>query len=313
MPSFIWLLSFIPIVVILFLISVIICTTPINAAQAPNGLSIKIVSLKPGQTVNSGVLTIAGTSSDNVTTDCKVLVDLNDLKPYQNSTATGARGANDYSTWKFTYTSKYHIIQPGRNEITSKLICIGNNGTSLAKWYSVNITGATSNTALRNIVSTQKTSQSSSLTAAAVKDKADLNTTSSKDPVYRGRIAATNQTDKHFVLSTHMVDAGKVNTTITPKRVISTSISTVPTATNVNDNPVEKEDGKPLDNNGVKENHNKLNNKDDSNNHTKKHSVDSNTKKHSVDSNTKKHSVDSNTKKHSKHHDSFFGGDTFFE
>ena len=61
---------------------------------------------------------------------------------------------------------------------------------SLAKWYSVNITGATSNTALRNIVSTQKTSQSSSLTAAAVKDKADLNTTSSKDPVYRGRIGS---------------------------------------------------------------------------------------------------------------------------
>ena len=110
-----------------------------------------------------------------------------------------------------------------------------------------------------------------------------------------------------------MVDAGKVNTTITPKRAISTSISTVPTTTNLNDNPVEKEDGKPFDNNGVKENHNKLNHKHDSNNHTKKHSVDSNTKKHSVDSNTKKHSVDSNTKKHSKHHDSFFGGDTFFE
>ena len=294
MASFIWILSFIPIVLILVLISSILCSTPINAAQPSRELSIKIVSPKAGQTVKSGVLTVTGTSSDNVTTNCKVLVDLNDLKPYQNSTATGARGANDYSTWKFTYTSKYHIIQPGRNEITSKLICIDNNGTSSAKWYSVNITGATSNTPLRNIVNTQKTSPSSSFTVTTVKDKAGPSTISSKDTVYRGRIG-TNETGKRFALSTHLIDAGKPKTTIIPRAAASTSISTPPTNIKVNDNPVEKEDGKSFGKNGINENHNKLKHKHDSND------------------NTKKHQIHNPHDKHSKHHNSFFGTDTFFE
>jgi hypothetical protein len=316
MASFIWILSFIPIVLISLLISPILCSTPINAAQPSKELSIKILSPKAGQTVNPGVLTVTGTSSDNVTTNCKVLVDLNDLKPYQNSTATGARGANDYSTWKFTYTSKYHLIQLGRNEITSKLTCIDNSGTSLAKWYSVNITGATSNTTPKNIVNTQETSPSSSFTANTVKNKADSGNSSSKDTVYRERIAATNQTGKPFTLSTHVMDAGKANTTVTPRRAISTSISTVPTTTNLSDNPVVKEDGKPFDNNGVKENQ-----EHDSNKNTKKHSDDSNTKNHSkqhehdgTDSHdNSRHRNHTPNDTHSKHHNSFFDGDTFFE
>lgn len=312
MASFIWILSFIPIILISLLISAILCSTPINAAQPSKELSIKIVSPKAGQTVNPGVLTVTGTSSDNVTTNCKVLVDLNDLKPYQNSIATGARGANDYSTWKFTYTSKYHLIQLGRNEITSKLTCIDNSGTSLAKWNSINITGATSNTTLRNIVNTQETSSSSSLTTNTVKNKADSGNTSSKDTVYRERIAAaTNQTGKPFTLSTHVMDAGKANTTIIPRRAISTSISTVPTTTNLNDNPVVKEDGKPFDNNDVKENHK----------NTEKPSDNSNTKNHSkhhehdgADSHANsRHRNHTPNDTHSKHHDSFFNGDTFFE
>lgn len=316
MASFIWILSFIPIVLILVLISSILCSTPINAAQPSKELSVKILSPKAGQTVNPGVVTVTGTSSDNVTTNCKVLVDLNDLKPYQNSTATGARGANDYSTWKFTYTSKYHLIQLGRNEITSKLTCIDNSGSSLAKWYSVNITGATSNTTPRNIVNTQETSPSSSFTADTVKNKADSGNTSSKDTVYRERIAASNQTDRPFTLSTHVMDAGKANTTVTPRRAISTSISTVPTTTNLSDNPVVKEDGKPFDNTGVKENQ-----EHDSNKNTEKHSDDSNTKNHSkhhehdrVDSHdNSRHRNHTPNDTHSKHHDSFFDGDTFFE
>jgi hypothetical protein len=311
MASFIWILSFIPIVLISLLISAILCSTPINGAQPSKELSIKILSPKAGQTVNPGVLTVTGTSSDNVTTNCKVLVDLNDLKPYQNSIPTGAQGANDYSTWKFTYSSKYHLIQLGRNEITSKLTCVDNSGTSLAKWYSVNITGATSNTTPRNIVNTQETSPSSSLTANTVKNKADSSNSSSKDTVYRERIVATNQTGKPFTLSTHIIDAGKANTTIIPRRAVSTSISTVPTTTNLSDNPVVKEDGKPSDNNSVEENHK----------NTKKHSDDSNTKNHSkqhepnrVDSHdNSRHRNHTPNDTHSKHHNSFFHGDTFFE
>jgi hypothetical protein len=324
MTSFIWILSFIPIVLISLLISAILCSTPINAAQSSKELTVKILSPKSGQTVNPGVLTVTGTSSDNVTTNCKVLVDLNNLKPYQNSIATGAGGANDYSTWKFTYTSKYHLIQLGRNEITSKLTCVDNGGTSLAKWYSVNITGATSNTTPRNIVNTQKTqetSPSSSFTANTVNNKADSGNTSSKETIYRETIAATNQTGKPFTLSTHVMDAGKANTTSTPRRAISTSISTVPTTTNLSDNPVVKEDGKPFANTGVKENHKNTNPKHDSNKNTKENSDDTNTKNRSkhhehdgADSHdNSRHRNHTPNDTHSKHHDSFFNGDTFFE
>jgi hypothetical protein len=111
-------------------------------AQAPlgNTMGIKITSPTTGQQVAVGQLTISGTSTDNANTDCTVYVDLNDQKPFQNATATGPGGADDYSTWTFTYTPKYHLITNGTNELTSKLSCIS-NPSNLTKWNSVNVTG----------------------------------------------------------------------------------------------------------------------------------------------------------------------------
>ena len=100
---------------------------------------VKITSPATGQEVPAGQLIVLGTSTDNSTTDCQVYVDLNDIKPMQNTTAAGAGGQHDYSNWTFTYTSKYHLITKGVNELTAKLSCI-DNPANVTKYYSVNVT-----------------------------------------------------------------------------------------------------------------------------------------------------------------------------
>ena len=110
------------------------------AQQRTEEGGVTITSPKQGQQVPVGQLTISGTSTDNATTDCQVSVDLNDIKPMQNATATGPGGISDYSTWQFTYGEDYQIIKEGVNELTSKLSCI-NNPANMTKYYSVNVTG----------------------------------------------------------------------------------------------------------------------------------------------------------------------------
>src|SRR5215211_452930 len=123
--------------------------------QLPNfPVGVKIISPAKDQKVPAGELEVTGISTDNATTDCQVYVDLNDIKPMQNTTATGASGQNDYSDWTFTYTNKYHLISEGINELTAKLSCI-NNPANVTKYYSVNVTGvATPLVAINNTTTT---------------------------------------------------------------------------------------------------------------------------------------------------------------
>jgi hypothetical protein len=112
--------------------------------QLTNTMGVKITSHTLWQKVPVGELTISGTSTDDAITDCQVYVDVNDQKPFQNATATGPGGANDYSTWTFTYTDKYYLIQDGLNDLTAKLSCIDDNNNDAAKvtkYYSVNVVG----------------------------------------------------------------------------------------------------------------------------------------------------------------------------
>src|SRR5919112_478023 len=106
-------------------------------------ISVKITSPSTGQQVPAGELTISGRSTDNPTTDCTVYADWNNTKPFQKTIATGPGGVDDYSTWTFTYTDKYHLITNGTNNLTSKLSCINNNGAAanITKSYSVNAIG----------------------------------------------------------------------------------------------------------------------------------------------------------------------------
>jgi len=108
-------------------------------------ISIKIESPLSNQQVPVGELTISGASSDNSTSQCQVYVDWNNLKPYQLATPMGSNGSADFSSWSFTYTSKYHLIQTGLNDLTSKITClVPPTGPTVTKWYSINVTGSTS-------------------------------------------------------------------------------------------------------------------------------------------------------------------------
>ena len=116
------------------------------------GISIKIDSPLGSQQVPVGELTISGTSADNSTSQCQVYADWNNLKPYQLATPTGSNGSADFSTWSFTYTSKYHLIQTGVNDLTSKITClVPPTGPTVTKWYSINVTGITSSNQSSNV------------------------------------------------------------------------------------------------------------------------------------------------------------------
>jgi hypothetical protein len=107
-------------------------------------ITIKIESPLGNQQVPVGELTISGTSSDNSSSQCQVYLDWNNLKPYQLATPTGSNGSADFSKWSFTYTSKYHLIQTGVNDLTSKITClVPPAGPTVTKWYSINVTGTT--------------------------------------------------------------------------------------------------------------------------------------------------------------------------
>jgi hypothetical protein len=101
-------------------------------AQLGDAIGVKITSPTKGQQVASGQhLAISGTSTDNSTSDCKVSVIVNGIRPYQPAAANGTDGINDYSTWNFMISPTYTTIKEGpNNKITSKLECTPN----LTKW-----------------------------------------------------------------------------------------------------------------------------------------------------------------------------------
>jgi hypothetical protein len=97
------------------------------------------VPIKGQQVPVGAILPISGTSKDNTTSDCHVNVIVNHVRPYQNTSANGPGGVNDYSNWTFSLASNYTLIKQGTNEITAKFSC--NPNPSLASFYSVNVTG----------------------------------------------------------------------------------------------------------------------------------------------------------------------------
>lgn len=130
-------------------IVVIFVPTPFAISQVPDISKYKVKIAYPSgiQIVPVGELTIHGTANYNASiSDCTVYADWNDSQPMQKAIPAGlnftefGRSSNDYSTWTFTYTSKYHLISEGTNELTAKLSCdIGPFNST--KYDSVNITG----------------------------------------------------------------------------------------------------------------------------------------------------------------------------
>jgi hypothetical protein len=92
-------------------------TTPTNDQQ---------VSL-PNNNNNSKGLQLMGTSTDTIDTDCQVSVIVNDIKPYQNTTATGPGGNKDFSTW--TYSLAPPLLKESSNKVTARILCSSPNAS----------------------------------------------------------------------------------------------------------------------------------------------------------------------------------------
>ena len=136
-------------------------TAPASSTNPEQHITkIKITSPTKGQQVSVGKdLAISGISIDNTTagsTDCKVSVIANKVRPYQNTTAAGPGGAADYSRWNFVLTSKYTTIKPGENRITAKYECA--NNPNLTSFSSVNVTGVPSATTNPTNITTTRAS-----------------------------------------------------------------------------------------------------------------------------------------------------------
>ena len=117
-----------------------------STKNVPPSVGVKILSPASGKEIPVGNLTIFGVSTDNEKTDCTVLVDWNNEKPFQKAKATGPYGEDDYSSWTFTYSSSYHSIENGLNDLTSKLECLENSKVT-TKWHTINVTGVVTNEA----------------------------------------------------------------------------------------------------------------------------------------------------------------------
>jgi hypothetical protein len=138
-----------PITAVCILVIFIYIPTPFAISQVPDisKYGVKITYPADGQIVPVGELTIFGTATYNATaTDCTVYVDWNDLEPMQKAMLAGpdytelGRTDDDYSSWIFSYTEKYHLISEGINELTAKLSCdIGPFNST--KYDSVNVIG----------------------------------------------------------------------------------------------------------------------------------------------------------------------------
>jgi hypothetical protein len=73
-----------------------------------------------------------------------VSVDWNNQKPFQKAKPTGPYGEDDYSSWTYTYSTSYHTIEKGLNDLTSKLECLENSKVT-TKWHSINVSGVVTN------------------------------------------------------------------------------------------------------------------------------------------------------------------------
>jgi len=178
------------VVLSIFFGHVILAAPKANAQQQiqPNtntsSLGVKITSPAKGQQVPIGGLTISGTSTDDPVDNCQVSIILNGVKPYQETIATGPGSesgkATDYSTWKYTFTPSYALIKEGVNKITSKISCSPSKPTSLAKWYSVNVTGVANTKMLQQ---GQASLPSNTTTATTIAPIQKENTVSSKKTI----------------------------------------------------------------------------------------------------------------------------------
>ena len=170
-----------------FTVSQLSSTVP---QSTPTTLEVKIITPTNEQQIffnNNSDLQLKGTSTDNVDKDCQVSVIANDMRPYQNATATGQGGKNDYSTW--IYSLAPTLVKDGSNKVTARISCVdpdiieANAATStptdanIVKHSSVfftvpTTTASTPSSSITNSPNTTETITSTATTSTSVRTKA---------------------------------------------------------------------------------------------------------------------------------------------
>jgi hypothetical protein len=142
-----------------------IASTNSNAAFAqqipiPKSRSIKIISPTAGQQVpvngniivrgivNYGIATppkSTPTTNNTGTLSCFVSVQINGVLPYHRATATGHKGAHDFSTWKYIIDPKSTPLKQGQdNKIAARLSCP--QASNLESRYAITFMGVAGTT-----------------------------------------------------------------------------------------------------------------------------------------------------------------------
>lgn len=122
------------------MISNVIMAYSQSPAKRPTIHGVKIHTPEVGKKVSIAVnnLTITGRSVDNQSSDCKVFVIVNDVKPYQKASAIG-NGGDDFSQWKYALFPDYAKLKIGTNKITAKIDC--KNPMDMLRYDTINIMG----------------------------------------------------------------------------------------------------------------------------------------------------------------------------
>ena len=104
---------------------------------------VEITSHKNGDYVYlTSELTIKGTSSDTGNTNCTILTSINNVQPFQNASATGSQGEQDFSNWNSTFFNTTNLLRLGKNTITSFIGCLDiDSNTPASSSHSINLTG----------------------------------------------------------------------------------------------------------------------------------------------------------------------------
>ena len=236
----------------IFLISSVIWNPVLAQMPTEAGASVKITSPTDSTRVPSGELTIYGTSSDDDTKDCQVFADWNDLKPMQNVTPQGPKGNEDYSKWSYTYTSGYHNIVEGANELTSKITCYDQAQNAISKSYSINVTGKnegieTNNTVQQSDVNTDTKKEAKILPVQNTKSsngndsvqQSDVNTDSKKEDANILPVQNTKSSGTYKILPLYTESNEKVASSDSSKNgditgVTNTDNSETPNIANTN-------------------------------------------------------------------------------
>ena len=108
---------------------------------------VEITFPKNGDSISlSSELTIKGTSSDTSNTNCTILMSINNIQPFQNASAIGSQGEQDFSNWNSTFLNATNLLRPGKNTITSFIVCLdtnnnNNNNIPTSSSHLINFTG----------------------------------------------------------------------------------------------------------------------------------------------------------------------------